>query len=238
MKQNAFSKSLIFFKKNWITISLYKLISVIVLTIFSGYFISSVRKKMETVSDLQPVLHDTLNAIEQNDVAVVDASADVLNSLNAVTQEIIVLTLILLIGFFVIYSLFEGNVWRSLHKKKFNYVLKFMLVSLIFFTLLFSLLYFSSINGTIGMIIGLILIGWMLASYVKIGKEKIKNALMPGLTPVIKSIVIFLIMILFFSIALFVGGILIPSSIMLVISFLIAAEIALFLKIVLINWIK
>ena len=189
MKENAFTKSVSSFKKQWKILTIYQMISAIVITSFSWFFISQVRKKMETVSDLQPVLHDTLNAIEQNDMAVVDASSEVLNSLNVVTQEIIIMTVILLVGFFIIYSLFEGNVWRSIHKKKFDYILKFLLVSLIFFGLIFSLLYFPTINPTLSTIIGLILLGWMIASYVIIGKEKISNALLPGLTSIVKSVV-------------------------------------------------
>ena len=68
MKENAFTKSVSSFKKQWKILTIYQMISAIVITSFSWFFISQVRKKMETVSDLQPVLHDTLNAIEQNDI--------------------------------------------------------------------------------------------------------------------------------------------------------------------------
>lgn len=238
MKQNAFTKSVDYFKENWIRSSLYQMISAVVITFFSGMLIILVRKKMETVTELRPVLQDTLAALEQNDLAVADASVEVLNSLHAVTQEIIILTAVLLIGFFIIYSLFEGNVWRHILKKKFNYVLKFLLVSLIFFLLIFSLLHFPTIDENLSMIIGFILIGWMMASYVKIGKEKIGNALTPGLTAIIKSIIVFLLIALFFSIALLVGGILIKGMIALAISMLIAVELSLFLKVFLVNWIK
>ena len=92
MKQNAFTKSVDYFKENWIRSSLYQMISAVVITFFSGMLIILVRKKMETVTELRPVLQDTLAALEQNDLAVADASVEVLNSLHAVTQEIIILT--------------------------------------------------------------------------------------------------------------------------------------------------
>tara|TARA_Y100000310_G_scaffold295256_1_gene326408 strand:- start:248 stop:976 length:729 start_codon:yes stop_codon:yes gene_type:complete len=224
-----------FFKKNWYKLTLYQLVSALGLSLFLWYITSAVREKMDIVTELNPQLQEALSALGTQEV--LDVDTEVLNSLNDATSQIILLTIVLIIGGFVIYSILEGLVWKNVLGVGKKYLLGFSGVTALFTVFLLLLLYFPSKNYVVSGVLAFVLISWMHASYVKLSKERLLEALVPGFKNVLKSGVILFLGLGFIALALTIGGIVLGSYTWAAVLAVVAIEICLFLKVVLSHWI-
>ena len=80
-----------FFKKSWYKLTFYQLFSALGLSLFLWYITSAVREKMNIVTELQPQLQETIQALEENAQNALIDDTGVLNSLNDATNQIILL---------------------------------------------------------------------------------------------------------------------------------------------------
>src|SRR3989338_6959423 len=164
-------ESLSFFKKRWYTLTLLQFISALILASFTWLIVARIKKLMEVVTQSQGNLLLNLETLGENveDLAAFTNGDQTLQVISNAVNEIILLSIVLVIGIFLIYSITEGFVWKKvLETKKKFYPLGFFLATLPLFLLIIAIAVFEVINWYLALGAFLFISGWTLSSYARL----------------------------------------------------------------------